>query len=430
MPSQSLEKLLQAQTTPEELDIPVSIVSDLALRLLFNEGEVGFTRFVDVIRVHKQILDNVLNWMKGERMVEVARAGSFGTMSYTYRLTDGGMERAKNAMERSQYVGPAPVPIEKYNQAILLQTKGGGRTVRPQQLTRALGHLVLPPNFDRRIGPAVNSGTSLFLYGPPGNGKTTIAQTIGMLLSGAEGIRIPYAITVGGQLIKVFDPLVHVPIKDEATQSTSGLAQIDPRWGLFRRPVVMVGGELKMESLDLRFEPISKFYEAPLQLKANGGMFLIDDFGRQQVSPQDLLNRWIVPLESNIDFFKLQSGQSFEVPFRQLIVFSTNLDPGDLVDDAFLRRIQMKVEVGSPDEKMFYQIFVMMAKSLKVKFDQKSFVHLVNNWYRKPGRTLQSVHPRDILKTVISICNYAGVPPQLTPELIDEACESYFVTVT
>jgi hypothetical protein len=189
----------------------------------------------------------------------------------------------------------------------------------------------------------------------------------------------------------------------------------------------MVGGELTMESLDLRFEPVAKVYEAPLQLKANGGMFLIDDFGRQQISPQELLNRWIVPLESGIDFLRLQSGQSLEVPFRQLIVFSTNLDPMQLVDGAFLRRIQMKVEVGGPSEKLFYQIFTESCKAFDIPFDKKTFVHLLQKWYRGPNRVMQAVHPRDLVKTVISICNYDGTTPRLTPELVDEACESYFV---
>ncbi len=422
-----LEKILRTQATVETLDIPIAIVSDLILRILFREGDVNFARFVDVIRVHKQIIDHLLNWMKGEHLVEIAKAGSLGSMSYTYRLTDDGTVRARTALERSEYIGPAPVPLDVYRKAIEIQTQGTStRKVTPRKLKQSMNHLILPENFDRRIGPAVNSGSSLFLYGPPGNGKTTIAQIIGMLLAGTEPIRLPYAITVGGQVIKIFDPLIHISVEKKAVGSSS-LYSIDPRWGLFRRPVVMVGGELQMVSLDLRFDPVSKFYEAPLQLKANGGMFLIDDFGRQAMSPQDLLNRWIVPLESGIDFFRLTSGQSFEVPFRQLIVFSTNLDPKDLVDDAFLRRIQMKVEVTSPDDRMFYQIFATMCKNYSLTFDRSSFVHLIEKWYRNTNRALQSVHPRDIIKTIISICEYAGVQPQLTPELIDEACESYFV---
>jgi hypothetical protein len=189
----------------------------------------------------------------------------------------------------------------------------------------------------------------------------------------------------------------------------------------------MVGGELKLDSLDLRHDPVSGFYESPLQMKANGGMFLIDDFGRQQMRPTDLLNRWIVPLETQVDTFRLRTGQTFQVPFKQLIVFSTNLDPNDLVDDAFLRRIQMKVEVSSPDEKMYYQLFANMCRQLKIPFDRASFLHLLQEWYYKPGRQLQAVHPRDLLRIVANLCDYSGVPYQLTPQLIDEACRAYFV---
>jgi predicted ATPase with chaperone activity len=287
--------------------------------------------------------------------------------------------------------------------------------------------LILPEHFHRRIGPAVNSGKSLFLYGPPGNGKTTIAQAIGKLISGTDPIWIPYAISAGGQIIQIHDRLVHRSIPIEGGR-TLDMGRVDLRWGLFKRPSVMVGGELKMDALDLRFDPQSKFYEAPLQLKANGGMFLIDDFGRQQIRPADLLNRWIVPLENEIDFLRLNTGQTIVVPFRMFLVFSTNLDPLSLVDDAFLRRIQMKVEVGSPDEKLFYQIFIQICKQLNIPFDREAFMYLVQRWYIQTGRVMQSVHPRDILKSVQAICEYDNIPLKLTPELIDEACRIYFVT--
>jgi predicted ATPase with chaperone activity len=423
--SPELRRLITAKKTMAELGIPNAIVTDLIYKILFNEGDVPLGRFVEITKIPQAICDEILGWMKTEHQVEVPRAGSFGSLSYIYRLTDTGRERARSALERTQYVGPAPVPINEYRDAILLQTQES-QHITPAMLKQSISHLILPENFDRRIGPAINGGTSIFLYGPPGNGKTTIAQVIGMLLAGSEPVRIPYAVAIGGDVIKIFDPLIHIPAQPEPSDS-SMLRLADDRWGLFRRPVVMVGGELEMGSLDLRFEPTSKFYEAPLQMKANSGMFLIDDFGRQQMSPQQLLNRWIVPLESRIDFFRLQSGQTFEIPFRQLIVFSTNLDPKDLVDEAFLRRIQMKVEVGSPDEKLFYQIFVRMCQQFKIPFDKESFVHLVERYYRKTGRTMQSVHPRDILKTVVAICNYDSSQPRLTPALIDEACRGYFV---
>lgn len=430
MLSSELDNVLKQPMEPEDLGIPIQIVNDIIFRIIFNEGDASVVRISEIMGVHARIIDQILSRYKLEHLVEVTRAGSLGSLSFTYTLTDAGAKRARDAFERSQYIGRVPVTIEDYTRAILTQIKSKIR-ITPQQVKTALDQLILPENFHRKIGPAANAGTSLFLYGPPGNGKTTIAEALGKLLSAGDAIWLPDALTAGGQIIRIIDPLVHIPIPEEDLPMHLGIGaeklKYDRRWRLFQRPVVMVGGELTMDSLDLRFEPVAKVYEAPLQLKANGGMFLIDDFGRQQISPQALLNRWIVPLESKMDFLRLQSGQTIEVPFRQFIVFSTNLDPGDLVDGAFLRRIQMKVEVVGPDERLFYQIFINSCKQFNVPFDKTSFLHLLQKWYREPQRVMQSVHPRDIVKTVASICDYENEMPALTPELIDEACESYFV---
>jgi predicted ATPase with chaperone activity len=422
----SLKQLLKEPGTIDELSIPQSIVLDLILRLLFNEGNVALSRFVDVLRISTRILDDQLLWLQKEHLVEVSKAsGELGRLAYVYTLTQAGEQRARDSLERSQYVGPVPVPINAYKDGIELQNIQK-REIKNQQVIDALRTLVLPAGFDRRIGPAINSGTSLFLYGPPGNGKTTIAQMIGRLIAGTEPIWIPYALTAGGQIIQIHDRLVHHEL-EVGRGRTIDFGRVDRRWGLFERPSVMAGGELTMEALDLRYDPISKIYEAPLQMKANGGMFLLDDFGRQQVSPTNLLNRWIVPLESKVDFLRLHTGQTIVVPFKLLIVFSTNLDPNELVDDAFLRRIQIKVNVEAPDEKLFFQIFSKSCKELNIPFDKDTFLHLLQNWYRQLTRPMQAVHPRDLLSTVISLCEYEGSKPHLTPDLIDEACRCYFV---
>jgi predicted ATPase with chaperone activity len=418
----SLIELLKQPKTIEDLGIPQNILIDISLRLLYSEGNVSFQRFNQVVRV-PHVLDSILEWMKNEHLVSTLPGrGELGRWGYIYTLTKEGEERARAALERGQYVGPAPVPIHYYNRAIELQTQEK-LEIPSSEVEKSLSDLILTPNFHRRIGPAVNSGSSLFIYGPSGNGKTTIAHAMAALIAQTQPIWLPYALTAGGHIIQVYDRRTHKP----APPDSSSFNEVDGRWGLFHRPSVAVGGELSMEALDLRFDNVSRIYEAPLQLKANGGMFLIDDFGRQQTSPTNLLNRWIVPLEEGIDYLRLNTGQVIVIPFRQLIVFSTNLDPYKLADDAFYRRIQMKVYVGSPNAERYERIFRIMCEETGIEYDQWAFEYLMTKWYQKQNRELQAVQPRDLLKIIRALCKYEGNPPKLTPELIDEACFSYFV---
>jgi predicted ATPase with chaperone activity len=415
-----LDEVLAQPKSAEDLDIPQNILLDIILRLLYTEGNVDFRRMSQVLRV-PYALEQLLDWLRKEHLIEVSQSSaSFGPLNYIYKLTGAGEDRAREAMDRCQYVGPVPVPVNRYTEAIKLQTLGS-RLVKPAQVKKALSDLVLPGDFHRKIGPAINSAASLFLYGPPGNGKTTISLQISQLISGTDPIWLPYALTAGGQIIQIYDRLFHEEVEKE--QKTN----IDGRWGLFKRPSVVVGGEMKLESLELRFDPLAKFYEAPLQMKANGGVFLIDDFGRQQASPIELLNRWIMPLENGVDFLRLRTGQTLVIPFRALIIFCTNLDPFNLADEAFFRRIQMKVGIFNPDDNDFKNIFVRVCQQKGIYFDETSFKHLLEKWYRNDNRQFQAVHPRDILTILSALCNYDDRAIHLSPELIDEACEIYFV---
>jgi predicted ATPase with chaperone activity len=289
---------------------------------------------------------------------------------------------------------------------------------------------VLSDRLVKKVGPAVNSGRSLFLYGPPGNGKTTIAESIGKMVLGND-MYIPHAIEIDGQVVKMYDEITHVAIKEDQSagrrKPLGSSANEDGRWIRIKRPVVMVGGELTLDGLDLVYDPTNKFYEAPFQMKANGGMLLIDDFGRQQIRPRDLLNRWIVPMEKSVDFLALHTGRKIEVPFSVLLVFCTNLPPGDLVDEAFLRRIRHKIEVVSPTFDEYRTIFKLFCEMRNIPFDDQATRYLLQEHYVKKNRKLRGNHPRDIIEQILDISSYLGTEPRLSKELLDQAADAYFV---
>ena len=351
-----------------------------------------------------------------------------GAGSFEYVITLKGIEKAQEALARTQYAGPCPVTLEQYVAAMKAQATARLQIHR-EHLVEALKGLTINEVMLGRIGPAVNSGKAIFMYGPPGNGKTTIAQRVGRMILG-KPMWVPYAVDVDGQVIRVFDNVNHEVLPDneeEERRTTATGERRDARWIRIRRPVIMVGGELTMAGLDLVYDPINKYYEAPFQMKSNGGMFLIDDFGRQQVRPRDLLNRWIVPLESRVDFLTLSTGRKIEIPFNVLIVFSTNMPPADLVDEAFLRRIPHKIEVGDPSFEEFRVIFQQVCEARRVPYDEKGLAYLIQEWYIKENRKLRAVHPRDIVEQIIDISRYQNTPPILTKELLDRAASAYFV---
>ena len=422
-----------------ETGLGMGFINDLVLKIVYFYGNITGQQLAEATKLpFLGVIDAALEFLKLEEYVDIIGAhGGFSERSFQYVIANKGRVKIGEVLARSQYAGPAPVPLDAYIDVVARQSVGSmvvdGRTVR-----EAFGHLVINQVMLDKIGPAANSARSLFLYGPPGNGKTTIAEGIAQMMGGQ--ILIPHAIEIDGQIIKVFDPLNHKPVEQppapplpqagfDGAVPPSG-TQPDRRWIVCKRPQVVVGGELIMEQLELIFDPISKVYEAPYQMKANGGLFLIDDFGRQKVRPQDLLNRWIVPLEKKVDYLALQTGKKLQIPFDVLIVFSTNLSPSDLVDDAFLRRIRHKIEVPNPSPDEYREIFKRVAKAKGIAYSDEGLRYLIQEHYLKIRRDLRACHPRDLCDQMLDESRYRGVPPMMTRELIDRAADAYFVNFT
>jgi predicted ATPase with chaperone activity len=414
----------------EETGLSLGFLSDLTLKILYFRGYISGADIAEEMRLpFTGVVDRVLEFLKRELLCEVKGSGGFGQSAYEYTITAKGITRTREILDRSQYVGPAPVTLSAYSDGIYRQPMLTS-SIHPEDLRQALSHLVVHEEMMEMLGPAVNSSRSIFLYGEPGNGKTVMAESIGRLVLGAE-MYVPYAIEVGGMVIKVFDEVNHQltsePADEDAEDHKTSWRRRDRRWLRIKRPVIMVGGELTLETLDLVWDDASKYYEAPFQMKANGGMFLIDDFGRQLVRPRDLLNRWVVPLEKRYDYLTLHTGQKIEVPFEVLIVFSTNLDPKELVDEAFLRRIRHKIYVGDPSFEQFRQIFRGECARRNIPFDDDGLAYLLHERYIKPGNPLRACHPRDLVDEIADIAAYLKVPPVLSKELLDRACRAYFV---
>lgn len=434
----SLPALPPEPTSIAETGLGMGFLTDLVLKVVYFHGNITGQQIAEVTKLpFLGVLDKLLEFLKLEEYVDIIGAqGGFSERSFQYVVATKGRLKANEVLERSQYAGPAPVPLNEYVAMVRRQAMGE-LVVDAQTVREAFNGLVINERMFDKIGPAANSARSLFLYGPPGNGKTTIAEGIANMLGGH--VVIPYAVEVDGQIIKLFDPLVHrvvelpAPPAPEparpfgATPVAAVPPQPDRRWLVCRRPQVVVGGELILEQLELIFDPIAKVYEAPYQLKSNGGLFLIDDFGRQKCRPQDLLNRWIVPLEKKVDYLALQTGKKLEVPFDVLIVFSTNLAPKDLVDDAFLRRIRHKIEVGNPTPDEYREIFKIVCRAKQIPYSDDGLRYLIQEHYLKVRRDLRACHPRDLCDQILDEAKYRNLGPGMSKELIDRACEAYFV---
>ena len=412
-------------TSLADTGLSVGQVEQLLIKTL-HDGELTGLAVADRMRLPYSILEPLIERLRAERLIEVRGGGGSGTSSYRYALTDLGRDRAQQYFENSLYAGAAPVPLASYVAYMNALTAARGFMDR-DRLAQGFAHLIISETVLEQLGPAVNAGKAVFLYGAPGNGKTVIAEGMGRTLGG--DMFVPYAIDVDGHIVTMYDPIIHHAIEEDA-QSSSIITQKaeDRRWVRIRRPVVMVGGELTLDMLDLRFNPMSKFYEAPIQLKANGGVFLVDDFGRQKQRPQDLLNRWIVPLESRIDFLTLHTGKKFQVPFDVLTVFATNLDPDSLAAEAFLRRIPYKIPITDPSLDEFTRIFELNCRRRRMRFHRVMVAYLQRRHYAPVGRALRACHPRDLLDQVTALCRYRGIEPVITRELLDAACASYFVS--
>jgi predicted ATPase with chaperone activity len=418
--------------TLREVGLNRDMLIHLIVKILYYAGEVTGSYLANRLKLPYTIVDELIEFIKGERLCEVKGMMGIGKTAYKYAITSLGRDRAREFLEINQYTGPAPVPLVQYSEMVKRQAASRSY-ITQETISSEFSHLVLSKQMMDTLGPAINSGKSMFVYGAPGNGKSVVSESIGRMLGGE--VFIPYAIDVDGVIITVFDPINHRPFDGEKIPETNGfrspilseVQDFDQRWVNCKRPFVFTGGELTLEMLDLSFNEISKFYEAPFQVKANGGVFLIDDFGRQLVRPKDLLNRWIVPLEKRVDYLTLHTGKKFELPFDALIIFSTNLRPQELIDEAFFRRIRYKIHFDNPTLEEYKEIFKNYCRGKNIVYNPIIVDYIQSEFYQKHNLELRCCHPRDIIEQVIDIARYQNAPPALTKELIDSACNSYFV---
>jgi hypothetical protein len=413
----------------EETGLSLTELLNLVSKAMYNGAEMASV-IGGVLKLPQRIIQLVLEQAKERKMLDVL--GSTGTSvasELRYTLAEKGRQWAADAFAQNQYVGPAPVPLSALVERIQRQRITNERVSR-EAIEQAFGNMIISEAFVHQIGPAVNSGRSILLYGPPGNGKTSVSERIGSIFN--DTIYVPYCFEVEGQIIKVYDPGVHKRIERTADSGRGTLRRetFDQRWVPCRRPFIVTGGELTLDMLDLSFNALAKFYEAPLHIKALGGIFTIDDFGRQLVSPEALLNRWIVPLESRVEYLKLHTGKSFSLPFDELVVFSTNLSPRDLMDPAFLRRIPYKLEIGGPSAEDYRKIFKLVAKAFEMDATDAVVDRVIFHLRVEHDFPLASYQPKFIIDQVRSACKFEGIPPQFRMDLVEMALGNLFTKDT
>lgn len=411
-----------------ETGLNAVMLRDILLKTMFRMNLDLVTEISRAVCLPIVLTQELVDNARSQKLIEAK-----GTLHATsgnempYQLTDAGKSRALDALSQSEYYGAMPVPLDSYAQQMKRQSVRDIKLTRPE-LMQGMGHLILPPDLISNLGPAVTSGRSILMYGPPGNGKSSISNGIRAALG--DKIYVPRAIEYSGQVITVYDPIVHsaaeASVDDPNAIRRTG-NRYDNRYVFCERPSVITGGELSLDMLDLKYNPTARTYQAPLQLKASGGIFIVDDLGRQAEPPQKLVNRWIVPLEEGRDILALQSGEKFTVPFDTLVIFSTNFHPNEIFDGAALRRIFFKIKIDGPNQEMFLKIFAMVAKKKKILLDEATLLHLLKVKYPTIKNNFANYQPVFLIDQMIAICEFEGIPYQMSPDLVDRAWGNMFV---
>lgn len=414
-----------APRSVEEAGLDDQLLVELVAKILYLRGSMPLIALAQQVRLPATIVETICEFMRASRLVEMLRRGDTSGDA-DYGLTEHGRARANEFLRKCRYAGPAPVTLESYAKQVRNQSFADMRITRAN-VESAYRNLVIRQELRDLVGAAMNSGKPMFLYGPSGSGKTFLAESLMRLIRGT--IHVPYSLVVDGEIIQVFDPIIHQPVVPESAQSApnsiDNRQRADGRWVACRRPVAISGGELTLSMLDLNYDRMAGFYQAPTHVKANNGLYIIDDLGRQLVRPEELMNRWIVPMDRRRDYLSLHTGNSFEVPFDVKLVFSTNIAPKELADEAFLRRLGYKIHVGAVDDGEYEQIFRDVCNEFDIVFNNDTFEYLLD-MHRRLDRPTFACYPRDLISHVRDYSTYREWPVELSPQLIDWAWHSYF----